>query len=270
VTSFSAGWLALREPADRAARAALVANGVAGILAPHPMPVVVDLGAGTGANLRFMAPRLPRGQRWRLIDRDLELLALARHRIDGVPGASVSTICADLAPLDPHLLKDATLVTASALLDLVSDAWLTNLVSQCCAQGAAGLFALSYDGRITCSPADDDDAAIRDLVNAHQRTDKGFGRALGPEAAGRAAALFEAKGYHVVRARSDWRLGEEEADLQRALIEGWARAAAELRPDLALAAAAWRERRLALVAAERSRIVVGHEDVGAWKELRTR
>jgi len=48
------------------------------------------------------------------------------------------------------------------------------------------------------------------------------------------------------------------------LIEGWANAATELAPDRDAAIARWRARRLAHIAAGRSRVVVGHDDLAAW------
>src|SRR5262249_56146726 len=77
---------------------------------------------------------------------------------------------------------------------------------------------------------DSDEETVRTLVNQHQRTDKGFGIALGPEAADQAAQCFAARDFVVVRERSDWTLGNTESDLQRQLIEGWAVAAAEIAP----------------------------------------
>ena len=52
--------------------------------------------------------------------------------------------------------------------------------------------------------------------------------------------------------------------MQRLLIEGWAEAAAEMAPDRASTTAGWRARRLTHVAAGRSRVVVGHDDLAAW------
>ncbi len=102
------------------------------------------------------------------------------------------------------------------------------------------------------------------LVNQHQRTDKGFGPAVGPDAADVAARCFADLGYRVQRAPSDWLLTPASGALQRQLIDGWAQAAAEMAPQQIRAIDAWRERRLAHVAAGWSAITVGHEDVAGW------
>lgn len=258
MTGFTADWLSLREPADAAARNATLTARLGAFTRARVTSRFIDLGCGTGANLRYLAPRVGGRQEWMLLDRDESLLA----RVGEVPGCTVHARCVDLSSdLDSFVLDANVVVTASALLDLVSDRWLTHLISRCHEGQAAALFALSYDGRITCEPADADDEWIRDLVNLHQRGDKGFGPALGPKAAERACELLSSLGYDVHCARSDWHLRPRDAELQRALIEGWASAAAELASGESHRCLAWRERRLTHVTRGASRITVGHVDV---------
>jgi hypothetical protein len=148
----------------------------------------------------------------------------------------------------------------------VSVEWLETLAGRCRASHAAALFALTYDGRVRCSPQDQDDAAVLALVNRHQLTDKGFGGALGPAAASCAEACFAAQGYETMRGDSSWVLEPADDRLQRWLVAGWARAAREMAGSGAPSAAidAWESRRVAHIAAQRSHIEVGHQDVAAW------
>lgn len=261
MSGFSAEWLALREPADSDARmqAGQVTRAVLETLPTDRLVEVVDLGCGTGSNVRFLSERLGSQVRWRLLDHDAALLVHAAR----LAGPHVETRAVDLRQLTVVDLGDADLVTASALLDLVSDAWLATFVRACRDRGAAVLVALNYDGRITCAPADDDDAFVRTLVNRHQRTDKGFGPALGPEAGARAAERLAAAGYRVTSAKSDWEIGPDRAELQRQLIAGWAEAAIELEPGARRRIEAWRTRRTQHVDAGGSHLTVGHDDVGA-------
>ena len=263
---FTAEWLALREPADHRARSARLTREIARRLMGRPPLHVLDLGAGTGSNLRYLTRRLPPVQHWRMSDRDRALLSRIRMPTLWAIVASVHLQPRDLADLEGNadLFKAVSLVTASALLDLVSAAWIDALAQRCHSSRAAALFALTYDGRIACTPADRDDEMVRDLVNRHQRTDKGFGPALGPDAADVTQQAFASRGFTVERDRSDWTLDGGDAALQRQLIDGWARAAVEMQPADAAAIAAWRQRRLEHVAAARSTIVVGHEDLAAW------
>lgn len=264
MSGFSAEWLALREPADVAARAPGVTAAIVEALQHRDALQVADLGCGTGSNVRYLAARLPQRQAWRLLDHDAALLAAARAMVP----IDVETHVADLRALDSLPLDDCDLVTASALLDLVSETWVWQLVARCRAAGAAVLVVLNYDGRIECTPADPDDRFVRDLVNAHQRGDKGFGPALGPDAGSRTAHALTEAGYRVVVEKSDWVMGPDQAELQRQLLAGWADAAVELQPLEAARIRTWEARRLTLVNTGVSSIRVGHDDVAGVLDAR--
>jgi len=261
MTASLSQWLSLREAADAAARSVDVLTAVAATLSAARPLRIVDLGTGTGSNVRYLAPRLPRPQEWLVADREPQLLDELTRRV----GIALTTRATNLGALGDDLFAGRHLVTASALLDLVSESWLHALALQCRRVGAAALFALTYDGESRCTPSDPEDEIVRELMNRHQRqNDKGFGRAAGPGATDAAARAFRAAGYTVRRAKSDWVLDPSTAALQRPLVEGWAEAAIEIAPHRRPAIAAWLQRRIGHIDEGRSRIVVGHEDLGAW------
>jgi hypothetical protein len=286
VNAFSADWLALREPADVAARSVPLTRAIADPLAREEEVHVLDLAAGTGSNVRYLADHLPVRQRWLLVDNNSALLAQVPIRMSswgvarGYESLSVrdglelrggrrtchlATRLLDLAALDDDgIFAGRVLVTASALLDLVSEAWMRTLAARCRENGAAVLFALNYDGAIRCVPQEPEDEIVREFVNRHQRTDKGFGAALGPDAAALTERCFASLGYRVRRERSDWELPPDTIGLQRQLIEGWAHVAASTAPAQAAAIRGWRARRLTHVESHRSQLTVGHEDLAAW------
>jgi hypothetical protein len=205
---------------------------------------------------------------WTLVDYDAALLAQAWRLVTPVAregGVGFDVRQGDLRALDTLPLDGCGLVTASALLDLVSPAWLQAFAARCRAAGVDVLCTLSYDGRIACAPADEGDEHVRALVNQHQRTDKGFGPALGPDAAGAAVAAFEAAGFTVHTAESDWVLDSTHAELQRQLLAGWAVAARERALTEAATIDAWLARRLAQVDAGASGVRVGHVDLAATR-----
>jgi hypothetical protein len=262
---FSPEWLALREAADSRARSTRLIGRVTQALAKIQPLRIVDLATGTGANVRYLTGQLPENQEWLLVDHDAALLPhLADLAAPATPGLRVEIRQANLEALDVHLFEGRNLVTASALLDLVSERWLRALAAQCRAARAVALFALTYDGRIECSPEEEGDGLVRDLVNRHQRTDKGFGPAAGPAATTVAASSFEELGYHVERERSDWVLEPDERELQRQLVEGWGSAAAAIAPERLDDITTWMKRRVAHVDAGNSHVRVGHEDLAAW------
>jgi SAM-dependent methyltransferase len=260
MTSFAVDWLARREPYDRRARNRSVRDAVVASLQQASVLGIVDLGCGTGAMLRELAPRLAARQNWRLVDNDLDLMG----RVAGVSSrVTVSAMPLDLsrdlrAPLDGSL----DLVVASALLDLVSEAWLERLAAEIAARALPFYAALSYDGRADFDPADPFDEAIVAAFNTHQRTDKGFGPALGPDAASTAIARLRSLGYAVVHGPSDWVVAPDDVAMQLALLDGLAgaaHAAAASRAD----AMAWHSRRRDLVLTGRSSIRIGHVDFWA-------
>ena len=279
-------WLQLREPVDAAARSDGLTRTIVHALADRETVQVLDLATGTGSNLRYLAPRLQGRQHWLVIDRDSALLALLpelmsswgtgrRYHVETISGSEcvirneqlecrVVSRSLDLNSLDEEMFAGRHLVTASALLDLVSEQWLSALAARCREVGAAALFAVTYNGWSSCSPAEPEDEMMRELLNRHQKTDKGLGgSAAGPDAAACAARCFADTGYRVWTEPSDWILGSPEQKLQRRLIDGWARVATELSSDNASGIARWRARRIGHVDAGRSRIVVGHFDVAA-------
>jgi hypothetical protein len=262
VSGFSAEWLALREAIDWRSRSPVVTEIVAKRVPSDRVVRAVDLAAGAGSNMRFVARALPKAQEWLLLDHDAGLLDHARQNA----GIAFETRVVDLSHVDElrELVSLRDLVTASALLDLVSEEWLRAVCAMCHRQRSLVLFALSYDGRITCAPEDPEDELVRSLVNHHQRTEKSFGRALGPEASARASDILQGLGYDVVRDRSDWVLDRESNELQRQLIEGWAAAATAIAPGDTELIRGWRVRRLEHVRAGESSVTVGHEDLGAF------
>ena len=100
-------------------------------------------------------------------------------------------------------------------------------------------------------------------VNRHQRRDKGFGPALGPEAGMRAVQSFERVGYRVLPGESDWRFGPQDREIQLQVLAGWVAAARELGELPEAALVAWHARRREAVALGRSSMRIGHLDLFA-------
>jgi len=260
MSGFSADWLALREPFDLRARSPVVLDAVAGFFERRHSVRIIDLASGTGSTLRALSPKLPPRQSWKLVDNDPDLLAVATSTSQDV---SVTVVARDLSR-DPEaaLVEAVDLVATSALLDLVSDAWLHRVATAVAARAIPFYAALSYDGRVVFTPPDPFDAAVVGAVNQHQRTDKGFGAALGPAAADVALTRFTALRYAVIQGSSDWQIGPEDRDMQNELLDGWARAARDIGALPGRGITAWLTRRRAMTAAGSS-LLVGHVDVFA-------
>ncbi len=284
--TFSTDWLALRAPADAAARAKNLTDRAAAWLrerraAGKGCLVLTDLGTGCGANPIHLAPRLPGPQRWQLLDHDPALLARAHDAVVSLCDAeglrvSARTRRIDLRDLGDEALAGTDLVCASAVLDLVDADWLARLAAACQHAGAALLVSLSVDGQWRffdgSGPRDDpDDALVRERFNAHQRRDKGLGPALGPDAAPALAATLARHGYHVSIAPSPWQLSMSDTGdvaLAASLLAGWRAAVLEQDPSLGQVVTAWHGRRRATLDDPRQRLEVGHLDLFAHPAVR--
>jgi SAM-dependent methyltransferase len=276
VSRFDPTWLALREPYDHAGRSpALAERFVAAVgQAPH----LLDLGCGTGSNPRYLAPRIPGPQRWLCVDHDPALLESARaalrdwgdgrgwpNRSDGDalilgrPGGEVRVTFAlrDIARGGLPENDGVAGLSASALLDLTSAVWLDAFAARY--RGTPLLMALSFDGRLLFEPPAPDDAEICRRFVAHQRTDKGFGPALGPDAAAHLAESLTGTGCAVRLEQSDWLLGPDDRALLQATLAGIVAAAREVAEDPRLEQ--WATLRGRQLAAGELRLTVGHLDL---------
>jgi hypothetical protein len=248
----SPGWLDLRERADAAARSRELAQQLRERLPDGDLLVIHDLACGTGAMGRWLAPLLPGPQHWVLHDRDADLLALA-----GVPDVTVETRLCDVTRLGREGLAGASLVTASALLDLLTEDELVGLLVACLGAACPVLLALSVTGHVELDPADPLDARIAAAFNAHQRR----GRLLGPDGVAVATEGFRRLGFDVVVRPSPWRLGTADTGLVEEWLGGWVGAACEQEPALAAEAELYRRRRLRQARAGRLAVTVDHADV---------
>jgi hypothetical protein len=270
---FSADWLAMREPFDHRSRSVRLARQLAERLPRRPR--IMDLGGGTGSLFRFLAPIIGRGQDWLLLDADSALLddafgrtaAWARRHgyaataIDDTLHVSTSrglwrlrVAARDLSAASffhDTWDEEQDAVVCSALLDLVSMAWLRSLQSSI---RVPFLAFLTADGRDTWRPCHRFDRIVRGAFRRHMHCDKGFGAALGTRACN---ALTKVS----ASAPSDWRIPGAALRMQCALIDGTADAARATCPAKAWAITEWQEDRLRQALRGRLAITIGHRDI---------
>ena len=278
MTGFSAQWLALREPADHRARDVSlrdkVVHDLAHLARVRPGPInLVDLGCGSGSNLRALAPHLPAIQHWTLVDYDTALLSAAKAALmqwaDKIVSEqetlvvlkngkhlSIDFLCEDLSSnLEAVLSRPMDLLTAAAFFDLVAESWLERF----CGLLSAPLYTvLTYNGQEVWSPPQPTDAAMLYAFRAHQQTDKGFGAAAGPTAAGVMDKLLKARGFAVSSAQSPWKLDASDRTLIEQLAIGSAGAVLETKQVSAEEVSAWKRSRSMAQTCE-----IGHTDLYA-------
>lgn len=245
MTGFSTEWLSLREAADHRARNTELANALSARFAQRASIRIVDIGCGTGSNLRATAPLLPEHQKWRLIDHDPDLLVAARERL--AQWADTATVQDDRLVLEAQgkhievevhqcdlngdlndaLGSEADLITSAAFFDLASVSFMRRLAAAVVSRKAVFYAVLTYNGRQLWSPKQPSDNAVTAAFHRHQMRDKGLGIAAGPTAGMELADQFRASGYSVMEGDSPWQLGAGDAALIAELQAGHARAVAE-------------------------------------------
>ncbi|MCX7932437.1 MAG: class I SAM-dependent methyltransferase [Rhodovarius sp.] len=281
--SFSAEWLELREAQDARARDLGLALALRDALPVRPR--LLDLGAGTGALTRWLAPLIGRAQAWLLVDADAALLEAAfstiaeRAEQQGIPATfpnrrtllvhapggawRVEGLVANLA-LAPHglPLAQADAVVCSALCDLVSADWVEAMAAACASRRLPFYAALNTAGPARFTPPHPADAYLRRGFARDQARDKGLGgRALGDAAPAVLARAFTAHGYRVLTAPSPWRIRRGDRPLAQALTEGMLEAAARWERGASRRLQEWAAARQAQIAAGRLSILVPHCDL---------
>jgi SAM-dependent methyltransferase len=289
MTGFSAEWLALREPVDHQSRDRALHNKVVTYLDDiayrnNGVVRLIDLGSGSGSNLRALAPDLSAIQHWTLVDYDPALLKAARAALvvwaDSVLENSESArsnsmnplsqlilvkqgkritvdfLCEDLAlNIEKVLLQPADLITAAAFFDLVARSWLDRF---CNALTIPLYTVLTYNGVEKWSPPHVSDRKVLAAFHRHQQTDKGFGAAAGPSAASIMEDLLSARGFSVQTTQSPWLLNENNRSLIEQLASGSAAAALETKLIDTATAQSWEQSRREAQTCE-----IGHIDLFA-------
>jgi SAM-dependent methyltransferase len=271
-SGFDAAWLDLREPIDHQSRNEELARALSRRLGQRPSITVLDLGCGTGSNLRATAPLLGPVQEWLLIDHDEALLAVAIERLSKWATSAerhgsrlllskegkriwVRLACADLAhDMEDVLEFGADLYTASALFDLVSDDVIATVAANVARRRAAFFTVLTYNGVQRWTPKHKADAAMAAAFRSHQGRDKGFGPAAGPIAPTLIAAAFDEAGYTVTEGDSGWRLDAADSLFIETLATGFASAVRETRLVPEDSVADW-------LTVRRTGALVGHTDI---------
>jgi hypothetical protein len=279
---FSADWLALREKLDQPARNRMLVEALADRL--EKLPRLLDLGAGTGSLFRFMAPVIGRSQTWIFVDADESLLYGALDRTaewaerNGIGVASfhgpgslslslrtsagewyIETLVTDLAQVPHGLPLDAVdAVVCSALLDLVSRAWMVRLFTALRVPFYAGLTVNGHDAWL---PQHSADPAVRTAFRRDQRRDKGLGSALGNDAGETALQLLGELGFQTHITTSDWCIPRCARAVTSRFTQMTGSSARQSMPAQARKIGEWTNARLKQAAKARLSIRIGHYDI---------
>lgn len=271
MSGFSSAWLSLREAADHRSRDSALGETLSGRFALRDSVTITDIGCGTGSNLRATAALLPTKQNWTLVDYDPALLSAAREELSNwadeartegehlqlIKGPARLSVCfrkADLAAdLEKCLGPPCDLITAAALFDLASEAFIRRFAQAVAARNAVFYTVLTYNGRCSWQPRHPADNTVTAAFHRHQMTDKGFGVSAGPTAPLHLSDQFKLAGYSVQEADSPWRLASGDEALLTELQAGHRTAVAETGAVDHSTLQSWASRKL-------TGAIIGHTD----------
>jgi SAM-dependent methyltransferase len=271
LSGFDASWLDLREPADHRSRNEELSRLLTRHLGNRARIDVLDLGCGTGSNLRATAPLLGGEQHWTLVDHDVRLLDAAITRLarwaddwerkkdvivlkKGSRTITVRFRRGDLVnDFEAVFASPADLITASALFDLASGDFIAEVAAEVVRRRASFYTVLTYNGVQRWTPKHPVDSEMVAAFRAHQATDKGFGPAAGPMAPKLLAAAFDAAGYSISEGDSTWRLEGGDEALIAQLLPGFVNAVRETRAVPESKVETW-------LKVQRTEALVGHTD----------
>ena len=111
--TFDADWLALREPVDHRSRAEALLAALCDAWRARGWSRVLDLGSGTGSNLRYLTPRFPAGQAWVLVDHDPDHLRTLGHLAAPTSVRSLTIVPGDLGDEGLAAISHADLLALS-------------------------------------------------------------------------------------------------------------------------------------------------------------
>lgn len=259
-------WFALRESADGHARDPRLARRLAGLFIDTPTIRVLDLAAGTGANLRAIAPLLGEMQEWTLVENSPTLLEDAAFRIaewadearavgdslvvsKGDRHIGVSFRIADSArAFETLLARQPDLVTANPMPEMAAPLWAKRFAKAVTESGASLFCPLIANGTAHFTPPHSLDAALSGL---------GAGKASAARTAEILGTALRAEGFTVEKAPSAWQLGAGDGALIAAILDRMAEAAESATPE---DRAAWR----AFHGKGLESLVIGHDDLFAY------
>lgn len=290
-------WLLLRYDADRDARSQAVESLVHEHVEDRDFVRVLDLAAGAGAGMIYLAPRLPvPRQQWTLLDRDPALAERVRtgvrtfqRRIPGIEHRGDEILFDDnrvtyqaltgdfLSPACPIYDQPVDLVVVHALFDLLPaetlDRFLALAMSRWRDARPAFYFTIHLDHGFALAPAHPDDDRVRALFHAHMQRPQSAGRALGPDSAGVLLTSLRAVGLEVEHASSPWRIGARETAFLQANLDFVEDAARDMivdgDPTMRMdELERWLAHRRDAIAAEALTMEIAHQDIWAtWPDV---
>jgi len=236
---------------------------------------VLDLGAGSAANLYYFFSKLPNDSKWTLIDRDVDLLNkinFNQFQLKHTPEILHSNF------LDPQCIiyqNKYDLILANAVFDLCTKnhfmQLLANLNESCTISNETVLyFTINITPQIEFLPKLDEDNIFIDLFFKHMQREQSFGHAMGPNCVTQMKECFDFHKFNYESKKSNWVILPRDQKMLFSNLEFIENSCSELiSTQMRKTLNHWISIRKKQITNKELTLTVGHEDLLAYKKPTT-
>ena len=282
-------WLAHRFACDAQARHHEIEHKFLAFFEQHQTALkVVDVGSGTGANVRYYFDRIPHTQEWTLIGQSTQLLdegvnslsAFAQENdygwqhqsnntfvlTDAEKTATIKLVSGSIEHIEQLAdLPQADIVTANAVFDLLSFEQFDALVEKLAQHDVCLLATLNYY-ETSFLPFFKEDHRFLRWYHMHMKRPQPMGIAMGPDCSEEMLDLLAQHHMMIEQEGSQWHLKKCDSTMHRYLLHFIEHAIAELSlsPEEKQDFDAWINKKKDLCRQRELEIIVDHSDIFAY------
>ena len=283
-----AQWLAHRFACDAEARHDEIEHKFLDFFRQHQTSLkIVDIGSGTGANVRYYFDKIPHAQEWTLIEQSTYLLEECRHSLSAfaqehnyswqaqgdaflLTDTEEKTATIKLVPGRLEHIEQLTdlphtdVVTANAVFDLLSFEQFDALVSTLARHDVCLLATLNYY-ETSFLPFSDQDHRFTHWYHMHMKRPQPMGIAMGPDCSAEMLDLLAQHHMMIEQEGSQWHLKKCDLTMHRYILHFMKQAISELSlsQEEQRDFNAWLDRKKELCRQRELEIIIDHSDIFA-------
>ncbi|KAA3624504.1 MAG: hypothetical protein DWQ02_22980 [Bacteroidetes bacterium] len=248
-TGFNTDWLEERFQFDSRARNAVVENHCLTHFPDNKTVNILDLGSGSGSSFLYLSQKLPQNQNWTFVElnpllaeaslnRISKFAAIKGWKVEKQPNTLVIEThkkCMKIEVLNHSFLKleekvdleKFNLATAAAVLDLLTESMLYELLELLTGNDIPLLATINYEG-MKFNPSEPGDEVYIDLYGRHMQREQPFGRTLGPDCLKSILAYSKTRNHKIISGESNWQVGVKDQKMHTFLLDYMAGAIPEM------------------------------------------
>ncbi len=248
-TGFNTDWLEERFQFDSRARNVMVENHCFAHFSENKTLNILDLGSGSGSSFLYLSEKLSQNQNWTFVELNPTLAKASLDRISMIAfsnGWKVATYSSGLIiegsakrmkievlnhsflELEKKVnLREFDLATAAAVLDLLTESMLHELLGLLNDYNIPLLATINYEG-MKFTPSSPRDTLYIDLYGQHMQREQSFGRTLGPDCLKSIQTYCQTRNLKMKSGESNWLVGTKDLKMHTFLLDYMAGAIPEM------------------------------------------